>query len=471
MTRLLRNIFRWGSRLQTKLAKKAGVLVVVLALPLVLSACASPEQPPILLTWWNVFDDPLAYRDIIKSYEENNNIKIELTTFTYAEYEQELVRSIASGTGPDIFTIQNSWLPEHRDLIAPQPQIQDFVDATQDELDAIQPRLDALVGLREYVDSYVPVVAQDFVSEDRIFAIPLYVDSLALFYNKDLLNSANRSVPTTWTDFADTAEVLTTRDANGRITRSGAALGASSNINRSIDILTTMMIQSGATPVDASRQFASFAEEIAPPNGNTYNPGFDALEFYTDFAIDTSDHFTWSLDPETWYSIENFASGEVAMMINYSHQVEAVRNKNAKLNFGIARLPTLEGARFYETYANYWGHTVSKSSPAVVEAWEFLNYLGRDDNNLTYLQNAQKPPAKLSQVPAFENDLDLGVFADQAAVAKSFYTPDAGLTETVLAQAIEDVILNRRSVEQALQVAASQITQQLQSREYPPTGI
>ena len=471
MTSYLRNILRWFSHLHTRVGKRAGGLVVVLTLPLVLSACASPQEPPIFLTWWNVFDDPLVYRDIIKTYEENNNVKIELVTFTYGEYEQELVRAIASGTGPDIFTIHNNWLPEHRDLIAPQPQIQDFVDATEDELAAIQPRLDALIGLREYVDTYVPVVSQDFVSEDRIFAIPLYVDSLALFYNKDLLNSANQAVPTTWTNFADTAAALTTRDANGRITRSGAAMGAASNINRSTDILTTLMIQGGASAIDNTRQFAAFDRTVQQPSGVDYNPGFDALTFYTDFAIDTSDHFTWSLDPEIWYSIDNFASGEVAMMVNYSHQAEEVRSKNAKLNFGIARLPTLEGARFYETFANYWGHTVSKSSPAIVEAWEFLNYLSRDDNNLTYLQNAQKPPAKLSQVPAFENDLDLGVFADQAAVAKSFYTPDSGLSETVLAQAIEDVILNRRSVEQALQVAASQITQQLQSREYPPVGI
>jgi multiple sugar transport system substrate-binding protein len=450
---------------------RAAQLLVILLAPTLLSACASPEGDPIRLVWWNVFDDPTVYQEMIKTYEEDNNVEIELVTFSYAEYEQELVRALASGTGPDIFTIQNSWLPEHRDLIAPVPIAEDFTTATPDELKAIEPRVDALPGLRSFVDSYVPVVSDDFVSESRIFAIPLYVDSLALYYNKDLLNSANQQVPTTWDQFVEVANALTTRDANGRITRSGAAMGAATNINRSTDILSALMLQDGAAPVDAERQFAAFDRSEERADGSDFNPGLEALKFYTDFAIDSSDHFTWSLDPSVWYSIDNFASGEVAMMLNYSHQADEVRSKNAKLNFGVARLPQPKGFRSYQTYANYWGQTVSKASPHVLEAWEFINYLSRDDNNLAYLQGAHKPPAKLSQVPAFENDLDLGVFADQSAVAMSLYSPDINLTETVLAQAIEDVILNRRPALEALQVAASQITQQLQNRPYPPTGI
>jgi len=456
---------------KTNLAKRTALLAIILVLPTMLSACASPQEPPTPLVWWNVFDDPVVFRDMVKTYEEDNNVEIEMINFSYAEYEQELVRSLAAGTGPDIFTIHNTWLPEHRDLIAPLPIASDFASATEEEMQTIQPRLDALPGLRSFVDSYVPVVSNDFVSEERIYAIPLYVDSLALYYNKDLLNSANQQVPTNWDQFVDVANALTTRDANGRITRSGAALGAASNINRSTDILSALLIQEGATAVDDTRQFASFDRVLERADGSEYNPGLDALTFYTDFAVDTSNHFTWSLDPSIWYSIDNFASGDVAMMINYSHQAAEVRSKNAKLNFGIARLPNLTGARSYETYANYWGQTVSKDSDHQLEAWEFLNYLSRDDNNLTYLQGMGKPPAKLSQVPAFENDLDLGVFSDQAAVAKSLYTPDINLTETVLAAAIEDVILNRRSASDAIQVAASQITQRLQSRAFPPIGI
>ncbi|MFH0830932.1 MAG: extracellular solute-binding protein [Parcubacteria group bacterium] len=455
----------------TQLAKRAASLALVLAAPLLLSACAAPQEPPIPLVWWNVFDDPLVYRDLIRTYEEENNVEIELVNLPYAGYEEELVRALASGTGPDIFTIHNTWIPEHRDLIAPLPILEDYADLSEDELGAIKPRLEVLPGLRDYVDAYVPVVSNDFVSEGRIMAIPFYVDNLALYYNKDLLNSANQQVPQTWDQFVEVANALTTRDAQGRIVRSGAALGAASNINRSIDILAALMLQNGTAAVDDTRQFAAFDREQQTVEGEDVNPGLQALEFYTDFAIDTSDHFTWSLDPNVWYSIDNFASGEVAMMLNYSHQVDEVRAANAKLNFGIARLPQLPGARTYQTYANYWGQTVSKASQYSFEAWEFLNFLSRDDNNLTILDGLQRPPAKTSQIPAFENDLDLGVFADQAAVAESFYTPDINLTETVLATAIEDVILNRRKALDALQVAASQITQRLQSREFPPTGI
>jgi multiple sugar transport system substrate-binding protein len=463
-------IFKTNSR--KSVAKKASLLLVALMAPFLLSACAAPEGEPTKIVWWNVFDDPELFEELIQTYEDTANVDIELVNFAFSDYENELVRALASGTGPDIFTIHNSWLPEHRDLIAPLPVIEDFPDATEDERAALEERLAVLPGLRSFVDTYVDVVAKDFVSEGRVYAIPLYVDSLALFYNKDLLASGNfPTPPRTWSEFSQMAASLTQIDPQGRVLRAGAAMGAAGNINRSTDILSALMLQNGAAPVDAERTFAAFDRETKRADDTKYNAGLDALTFYTDFANATSPSFSWSLDRNVWYSIDNFAAGDVAMMLNYSHQVEEVRAANAKLDFGVWPLPQRDDARFDITYANYWGQTVSRSSQVPLEAWEFINFLARDDNNLTYLQGNSRPPAKRSLVPGFENDLDLGVFADQAAVADSFYTPDINLTETVFAAAIDDVNNGRRTAEDALNVAASQITQRLQTRAFPPTGI
>jgi len=447
------------------------LLAATLLAPIVLSACGAPVVDATPIVWWNVFDDTAVFSDMIKEYEDANNVDIQLVSKAFSTYEQELVTAMAAGRGPDILSFHNSWLPEHIELLAPQPVVEDLASLPEDERSATTSRVEQLPGLRSYVDSYVDVVSDDYVSEGRIYAAPLYVDSLALFYNQDLLDSAGIvEPPRTWSEFAEDAAALTTLDDQGRVLRAGAAVGSARNVNRSTDIVSALMQQNGAAFVDSTRKFAAFDRKVTKGSDDEYNPGLEALTFYTDFANPTKPQYSWNLDASTWYSLDSFAAGDVAMTINYSHQVPEVRAANAKLNFRVAPLPQRDDATFDITYANYWGLAVSRTSPVSLEAWEFINYLTRDDNSLTYLQGMQRPPAKRSLIPAFENDLDLGVFADQAAVAKSAYTPDLNLTETVLATAIEDVNLGRRSPAEALSVASSQVTQRLQTREFPVLG-
>lgn len=450
----------------------AGLLVAAILTPLVLSACGAPTVQPTKIVWWDVFDDPTVFSDMIKTYDKDHNVDVEIVSKAYNTYEQELVDALAAGRGPDIMSFHNSWLPEHRDLLTPQPIASDYATITTKDKSSLQDRANALPSVRDYVTRYVDTVPNDFISDNRIYADPLYVDSLALYYNEDLLSSAGIvQPPRTWTDFSADAAKLTKLDDQGHVLRAGAAMGAARNINRSTDILSAIMLQDGAAFVDSTRKFSALDRTITKTGGNESNLGVDALAFYTDFANPTKPNFSWSLDPNVWYSIDSFAAGDVAMMLNYSHQVSRVRSANAKLNFKVAPLPQRDDAKFDITYANYWGLSVSRSSAVPLDAWEFINYLMRDDNSLTYLQGMHRPPAARSLVPAFENDLDLGVFADQAAVARSGYTPDLNLTETVLANAIEDVNLGRRSPTEALNVASSQISQRLGARDYPPTGV
>src|SRR3990172_6222017 len=153
-------------------------LLSVLMLPLVLSACAGPREAPKKILWWNLFDDPAVFADMIKEFEDAKNVDIEPVTVQFGTYEEELVAALAAGRGPDIFSIHNTWLPEHRDLLTPVPTINDFPEVTgRSERRNLEDRLAELPQLGTFKDAYVPVVSEDFVSDNRIYAIPLYVDS------------------------------------------------------------------------------------------------------------------------------------------------------------------------------------------------------------------------------------------------------------------------------------------------------
>jgi ABC-type glycerol-3-phosphate transport system substrate-binding protein len=107
-------------------------------------------------------------------------VRIEYTKKNIADYEEDLVNALADGTGPDIFSINNSWLPKYQSRLAPAP--------------------DSVFTFKDYRDTFVPIVVDNFTGSDRkVYGVALAVDSLALYYNKDLLGSSGIGVPPkTW---------------------------------------------------------------------------------------------------------------------------------------------------------------------------------------------------------------------------------------------------------------------------------
>ncbi len=111
--------------------------------------------------------------------------------------------------------------------------------------------------------------------EERVFGLPLGVDTLAVFYNRDLLNAAGIATPpATWTQFQEAVVKLTRVSAGDVIAQSGAALGTSRNVERAFDILSLLMLQNGTEMTDV-RGFANFAMESA----DRTIPGAKAVEF------------------------------------------------------------------------------------------------------------------------------------------------------------------------------------------------
>ncbi len=150
--------------------------------------------------------------------------------------------------------------------------------------------------------------------------------------------------------------------------------------------------------------------------------------------------------------------GKTAMMINYSHHIDTIRAKSPYLNFGIAPVPQIKGREFDINYSNYWGLTVSKNAKYPEEAWKFLLYISRSDNLKKYLEKAKRPTPRRDLIEWQRENPDLGVFANQALSARSWYQADNQAIETIFANMVESVVLGAETIEQALEKAADQIT-------------
>lgn len=406
--------------------------------------CSSPQKAqPITLTYWRPFSDKSDFDALIAAYKKiKPNVTITYQKLTYAEYEDKLLTGFSLDKGPDMFAIHNDWLPKYKQYVAPMPA--------------------KFMSLTQYKNTFADVATKDFVDSSGIYGIPLSIDTLALYYNKDHFDQANiASPPKTWKEFTDDVLQLTKMDSTGsNILRSGAAIGTGENINRSMDILSLLMLQNNTQMTDDARTKATFDNPLQTQEGNTSYPGRDALQFYTDFASASKEAYTWN--PQMDYSLDAFAQGNASMMINYSFQAQRVRDIGHDLNFDVAPAPQVEGAIEHDqkvNFANYWGEVVSSKSQHQQEAWEFLQFISSKENLASYLKTTKEPTSRRDMINDQKNDPDIGVFASQVLTAKSWYKPDATQADNIFVDMIKSVNLGTAKVDEAIQTAVQRMDQ------------
>jgi multiple sugar transport system substrate-binding protein len=428
---------------------------------------------------WGVFDDSDAYSTIFTTWEKTDPFvgRMEYRKFSVDTYKQDLLDALASGNGPDIFMIRNSWMPAFADKVVPMPA--------------------GLLDVRQYQAQMVDVAVNDNVTADgKIYGIPLSVDSLALFYNKDLFNAAGiTQPPTTWEQLQTDAARLTNIDANGNITTSGVSLGGwdktssrNGNINRATDVFLAMVCQLGGL------KSQNGGLETIDFNGNATR---QALAFYSGFSSGRSPSYSWN--PTMHQSLDAFSEGHLAMTINYSWQYPVFKRKNAKLNIGVAPLPQFATGGQTVNFANYWTYVVAKNTsnkviaadkqsqkPSLVtadpvkynevrilEAWEFLKFLTFPNNGTVtivsggtgatkdvpvsmdpakdYLTRTQKPAARRDLIELQKSDPILGAFAVGNLIDRSWYQRDPETVEGFLNESLSSLILGEATLFDGLQ--------------------
>ena len=431
-----------------------GIVVVCITIGLLIYLFIRPTPAvKVELVMWTVFDQRNIHDDLILEFRKKFPATyISVETKSFQNYEKELIDAMAAGQGPDIMMIHHTWLPKFKDKII----------SMVDELPQDSPLPQGLATLRNYQDSYVDVVQADFVDEGRVWAIPMYVDTLGLYYNKDLFHTAGiAEAPETWDEFMDDVELLREKNVQDDIIKAGAAIGTAENVNRSTDILGLLMLQTGANMVSDDRTKATFDDSVGGDR-DIINPGQEALRFYTDFANPLMSSYTWNQRMD--YSIDMFYEGTVAMMMNYSYHIPTIRSKAPYLNFEVAKMPQIKEAEFDVNYANYMGLAITKkcmnSENAIkcYRAWDYLLWFSQKEITQKYLEAARRPTPRKDLIEWQKTDVDLGVFAEQALSARSWYQVDSLSIESIFKDMIELVVEGQMSIPDAVSRAAAQVT-------------
>ena len=162
----------------------------------------TPDEEVVTLSyiiWDNIQAE--AHEKMIAAFEaEHPNIKVDLEVFSWDSYWDKLNTALAGNDAYDVFWLNVAGLPKR---------------AANGLLLNLQPYMDA-----DPIDfsAFPDYLVEAYQFNGDTYGIPKDIDTIALFYNKDLFDAAGVDYPTadwSWDDLYNAAAALTTEDVWG----------------------------------------------------------------------------------------------------------------------------------------------------------------------------------------------------------------------------------------------------------------
>ena len=406
-----------------------------------LSAEQKAAVKPVTVNYWTVYNDVGQLQKLATDFHKlRPNITVNIRQVRYEEFDKLFTNALADDVGPDIISVHTRVLRSYLPRLVPMPKnvtVSSLVTTGKYIKDtSVISRDEALPTAREIRNQYVASVPGDVLVGEAIYGLPLAFDTMALFYNKDLLDKAGiPEPPRNWGEFLSVVKKTTKFDKDGKIIQSGVALGTGKNIEHAADLLALLMLQNNVRVVEGnSVAFAAGLDK--KPNLN--QPVFEALRFYTDFADPTKEAYAWNDTLGSAY--DNFARGKSAFYFGFAYDLPRLKSSAPQMNLEVISVPQLnEGAPV--NVANYWVESVVKKSKHQNEAWDFVRFMASPDNVEKYTSAIRAPSPIRAQIEKQKSDQALAPFASAVLVAQNWYR---GRDLTLANQALADLVDNYR---------------------------
>ena len=323
--------------------------------------------------WQYVYDTRVAAMDeLIKNFEAANpDITVKQTTFPYDDYQTKVIAAHVAGNGPDVLQFYYGWLDKFQ------------------QGGVLQPLDPAVFPNAEIEKDFFPIVSA--ISRDgKYYGLPTAVRSLALFYNKKLLDEAGITEPPQTLDelVADAKKTVKT-DGGGNITSEGITLDPAGQDHQWWrDVLVR---QFGGVPYDDKGNVA-------------YNDdaGLKALTWYTDLATKEKVGALGFMDEGQ----AAFKGGLAAFTVDGTFRLGSFK-PITDFEWGVTELPaTNDGVRsnFASFFANGISADVEGEKKAAAE--KFLQYVTSPEAMQIWLKTVGELPARREAALTKENLAD-----------------------------------------------------------------
>ncbi|MBI3458756.1 extracellular solute-binding protein [Candidatus Azambacteria bacterium] len=414
------------------------IIIIVLIVAGVLPGGKTSKGKVVTLKMWGT-DAPAPYQVIANSFREKfPGIKIIYTQKKKETYEKELFDSFLNQKAPDIFMIENTWVPRYLNRLSLAPT--------------------DILTFKEFKTRILESAANEFLLGQKIIGIPIYLDTLGMFYNDSLLKSAGFvTPPKNWIEFLTTVQTLTKKDKAFNIEIAGASLGLSENVDNASDILELLMLQTGLEIIDNEGKVA-FNKSLKI-NDQSFEAGANALNFYADFANPVKKNYSWTKNLPN--SLQGFIQGKVGMIFGYSFLITELGNLAPKFSFKTSIFPEVKDTNFKINLTKFMAPVVSIYSKNPREAWQFLKYLSEPETNEYYINQFNRPTSlnALYNKQLASASLDLEPFIRQSLTAKNFYQFDNYEIDRLFKEMINQAVDGRNSYSNIINEGATKLDQ------------
>lgn len=302
---------------------------------------------------WDTNQEP-GLKEILADFTEETGIKTKLTVVKWDEYWTMLEAGAQGGSLPDVFWMHSN----ESERYMSNDMLLDLTDKIA-ESDKIDP------------ENYPEDIWGLYTYDDKYYAVPKDVDTIALWYNKTMFDEAGLAYPTadwTWDDVSEAAKKLTKDDGSqyGLAVRNDNNQAGYYNLvyHNGGYIINEDKTKSGwddPKTIEAMKTLEGWIKDGVMPSIETMSEnGEDVL----------------------------FQSGKAAMVLQGSWMVAAYRdNEYTAANCDLVELPkNAETGRRASVY-NGLGWAAAANGEHTEEAWKLLEYLGSEE--------AQKKQAEL----------------------------------------------------------------------------
>ena len=371
--------------------------------------------------WQYVFDSRVQAMDqLIEKFEAANpDITVKHTTFPYADYQTRVVAAKVAGQGPDVVQLFYGWTDQ-------------FVNGG-----LIQPLDPAVFPHAEIESEFFPIVSAMKRGEDY-YGLPTAVRSLALFYNKALLDEAGVQPPQNLEELIAVAKATTKVDGGGNITSVGITMDMAGQDHQWWR--EVLVRQNGGVPYDQEGNVAYNNEA-----------GAAALKFYTDLQTEHKVGQTGFMDEGQ----AAFRAGLAAMTIDGTFRLGAFEGN--PFEWGVAELPAdANGMR--SNYSSYFANAIGATAEGeeLEAAQKFLQYISSPEAMEIWLDEVGELPARRSVALTEENLADpiLGPFLKGLEYAQTTRFYDEAAQRQTTIDMVNRVLLENQSIEDSLAQAA-----------------
>ena len=399
------------------------------------------------ITFWHSFTQGPRMEKIQAAADEfmqiHPGVKINIETFSWADFYTKWTTGLASGNVPDLSTA----LPNH---------VVEMIDA-----DAIIP-VDDLID-RVGRDRFYEAPLKEMTAEDgACYAVPLYSHAQVMWYRKDLLEKYELEVPKTWDELYNAASTIQ-KGENGAVYGCSVPLGTNDMMGSRY--LNFYVRSAGETLLTADGK-ANLTSQAAIDGINYW------IRMYRDNSPAESINYN-VLDQATLYYL-----GKNAFDFNSGFQIGGVASNTPDLleQIDCAPMPTLnpgEPQTGYETSNIPMVVWKNSEHPEVCKA--FIEYLYQPENYIPFLHSVpvgMLPALKeITTNEEFLADPTIQQFQHAMEVIsealgygtaigmESGPRPEAGLltSQAVIENMFQDIILNDTPVEEAAAAAEAKL--------------